>query len=373
MKSKIFPYIIAAAAIAVSCSAAFYSVYGLGKLFAGASTQVMIMAGSLEFAKLVIASALYQYWNVINKVIRTYLVIATVILMAITSAGIYGYLSGAYQQTYAGTEIVNRQISVIEAKKHNFEDQHAQYVNEKEQLTASITQLRISISNPGQSQYIDKKTGQVITNTSTSGRTILQNELNTALKERELLDTRISALNDSISTADVKIIEMKNSDDSVHELGPLMYLSKLTGLSMDRVINWYLLLIIFVFDPLAVTLVVVANQAFSKKKYGVTDEDIENAMANHPAGFPTYVEEIDDPYADDALERNWYEYQYVTASMPTEKDMPEEVYMYTPRYAPPVDSVNVTSSIQEPKPVEETKPIEIPKTQPKRIAYWNSK
>jgi hypothetical protein len=357
MKSKIFPYIIATAALAVSLSAAFYSVYGLGKLFAGASLQVMIMAGSLEFAKLVIASALYQYWSTINKVLRTYLVIAVIVLMTITSAGIYGYLSGAYQQTDAGTEIVNRQVSVIEAKKHSFEEQRSQYIAEKEQLTGSITQLRTAISNPGQSQYIDKKTGQVITNTNASARSLLQTELNTAISERNLLDTKIQALNDSISSADISVIELKNSDESVRELGPLMYLSNLTGLPMDRVINWYILLIVFVFDPLAIALVVVANQAFSKKKYVVTDEDIEKAMADE-----TY-----DPYSDDEIERNWYEYQHVTASKPGVE------YMYTPRYAPPIEPVTVTSSIhmQETKTTEDNKSTQTPnKPGNNRPVYW---
>ena len=80
-KNKIFPYIIALSALSVSASAAFYSVSGLSKLFAGASTQVMIMAGSLEVAKLVIASLLYQYWDTINKTLRAYLMGATIILI----------------------------------------------------------------------------------------------------------------------------------------------------------------------------------------------------------------------------------------------------------------------------------------------------
>ena len=66
MKQKLFPYIIALSALSVSASAAFYSVFGLSHLFAGASTQVIIMASSLEFAKLVVASLLYQYWDSIN-------------------------------------------------------------------------------------------------------------------------------------------------------------------------------------------------------------------------------------------------------------------------------------------------------------------
>jgi len=295
MKAKLFPIIIALAALSVSCSAAFYSVYGLGKLFAGASTQVMIMAGSLEFAKLVIASALYQYWDSINKILRTYLTIAILVLMTITSAGIYGFLTGAYQETFASTQVVERQIGLLEAKKVNFQTRKDEYVAEKEQLTNSITQLRLAISNPGQSQYIDRKTGQVITNTSTASRTLLQNEVNSAIADRDLLDSKIQSLSDSISTADINIINIRNSDSSVSELGPLMYLSKLVGVSMDRVINWYLLLIIFVFDPLAITLVVVANQAFDRLK----------PKTAVPAVTEQLKEETDD-YEDTS--HQWYNY-----------------------------------------------------------------
>ena len=88
MKKRLFPLLIALSALAVSGSAAFYSVFGLSKLFAGASTQVIIMAGSLEFAKLVVASLLYQYWDTINKWLRSYLAIACFVLMLITSGGI---------------------------------------------------------------------------------------------------------------------------------------------------------------------------------------------------------------------------------------------------------------------------------------------
>ena len=99
MKKKLFPWLIALSALSVSGSAAFYSVSGLGKMFAGASLQVMVLAGSLEFAKLVTASLLYQYWSSINKGLKIYLSIATLILILITSAGIYGFLSSAYQET----------------------------------------------------------------------------------------------------------------------------------------------------------------------------------------------------------------------------------------------------------------------------------
>jgi hypothetical protein len=97
LKANVLPVLIALSALSVSGSAAFYSVSGLSKLFAGASFEVIIMASSLEISKLVIASLLYQYWDVINKWLRTYLASAVVILVLITSMGIYGFLSAAYQ------------------------------------------------------------------------------------------------------------------------------------------------------------------------------------------------------------------------------------------------------------------------------------
>ena len=105
MKKRLLPFIIAFSALSVSASAAFYSVFGLSHLFAGASTEVIIMAGALEFAKLVCASLLYQYWNVINKWLRAYLVSAVFILMIITSGGIYGFLSGAFQTFFSLSDL----------------------------------------------------------------------------------------------------------------------------------------------------------------------------------------------------------------------------------------------------------------------------
>jgi hypothetical protein len=292
MKDKLLPYIIALAAIAVSGSAAFYSVYGLGKLFAGASLQVMIMGGSLEFAKLVIASALYQYWDNINKILRVYLLVAITILMLITSAGIYGYLSGAYQETYSKTEITGRSLSLLESKKSAFESQQKIIVDEKNQLTKSITDIRLAISNPGQTQYVDRTTGQVITNTNTSSRGILENQLQQALSDRDNIDKKLSVTNDSIAKYDLKIIELKNADTGTRELGPLMYLATLTGQSMDKVINWYLLLIIFVFDPLAITLVVVANQAFSRLKPVSVQSDIQDPVIIEEPVIQPVIESI---------------------------------------------------------------------------------
>ena len=142
MKKRLFPSIIALAALLVSGSAAFYSVFGLSKLFAGASTEVLIMAGSLEFAKLVCASLLYQYWSTINKGLKAYLSIAVLVLMVITSGGIYGFLSGAYQETATKSEFLDKSLAVLETKQTRFEENKTDLTLEKAQLNQTITDLR---------------------------------------------------------------------------------------------------------------------------------------------------------------------------------------------------------------------------------------
>jgi len=264
MKKRIFPLIIALSALAVSASAAFYSVFGLSKLFAGASTQVIIMAGSLEFAKLVVASLLYQYWGTINKFLRTYLLLACFILMVITSGGIYGFLSGAYQSTANKSELLDKSLIILNQKQTRFEETKGDLTIEKTQLTKSISDLRIALSNPTQIQYIDKESGTLITTSSSSARRALQSELKSTISDRDGVNLKIEAILDSINKTDIVLLDKEISNESESELGPLKYLSETTGYPMGQVVNWFLLLIVFVFDPLAIALVVASNMAFAQ-------------------------------------------------------------------------------------------------------------
>lgn len=252
MKQRLFPFIIALSALTISGSAAFYSVIGLSKLFAGASTQVIIMASSLEFSKLVIASALYQYWSSLNKLIKTYLFTALFILILITSGGIYGYLSGAYQTTSKQSDLMQKELSLLTTKQDRFKTRLSD-------LQKNIQIYTEGLSKPGVIQYVDSRTGQLITTTSSSQRKVLENQLNSALLKQEVLE-------DSVAKYDMLIIEKESTNSSARELGPLEYMSKLFNKPMDKIVNWFMLLIIFVFDPLAIILVVIANQAFSNLK-----------------------------------------------------------------------------------------------------------
>ena len=286
MRERIFPFIIALSALSVSASAAFYSVFGLSKLFAGASMQVIIMAGTLEVAKLVVASLLYQYWDTINKLLRAYFVIACFILMVITSGGIYGYLSGAYQETATQSEFMDRQVAIIELKQDRFEETKNDLKVEKAALTKSISDLRIALSNPTSVSYYSEEAEQVITTTSSSARRALQSELKTSIIERDQIDLRLNASIDSIAVLDVAILDAQIGNESARELGPLKYMAELTGWAMSTVVNWFMILIIFVFDPLAIGMIVAANMAFSNLK----------GVARDPKDYEVYLnkEHIED-------------------------------------------------------------------------------
>ena len=261
LKKNFFPFIIAFSALSISASAAFYSVSGLSKLFAGAQLEVIIMAGSLEFGKLVIASLLYQYWDTINKWLRTYLTIAAVILVLITSMGIYGFLSAAYQETYQKLVVQQNQIEFLDNKAQFYEADVTRYDEELERISNNIATL--SNARSQQIQVRDTTVaGGVRTTISTSELRLAQSRINVEEENRRSVQAKREVAADSLQTIKLKILDLQNESDTVGELGPLQYLSGLTGTPMDKIINILLLVIIFVFDPLAISMVVAANFAF---------------------------------------------------------------------------------------------------------------
>jgi hypothetical protein len=270
IKERIFPLIIALSALSVSASAAVYSVTGLSMLFAGASTAVIIMAASLEVSKLVIASLLYQYWGKLNKILRVYLTVAAAVLILITSAGIYGYLSSAYQKTADQTSIVDSKVASLETKKKLYENTRTGILQEKQ----SLSELKGTLSKGSTTQYTDRKGNLVVRSNNASIK-----QIENASKSDDKLSSKLDIVNDSIFALETKILEVKTNATATSELGPLKYLSALTGVTMDRIINWYILVIIFVFDPLAIALVIAANFAFAqliRRKETPIEETVED-------------------------------------------------------------------------------------------------
>ena len=302
IKKGMFPFLIAFSALSVSASAAFYSVYGLSKLFAGAQFQVIIMAGSLEFAKLVTASLLYQYWDTINKTLRTYLSIATIVLVLITSMGIYGFLSAAYQDTYSKLSIAENEVIFLENKKDFYAEDVARFDKELAQISNNISILSNAKASSIQVRDTASSTGfrQTI---STAELRLSQKRIEVEEENRKDVYEKRTIAADSLQKYQLNILELQSNNEVAAELGPLQYLSGLTGIPMDKIINVLLLIIIFVFDPLAISLVVAANfafdQAYPKRKYRdnlygetvevkpkpeikITEDDINKDLFNRP-------------------------------------------------------------------------------------------
>ena len=262
LKERSFPLLIAFSALSVSASAAFYSVSGLSKLFAGAAFAVIVMAASLEIAKLVIASLLYQYRKTLPKFLKWYLSMACFVLILITSMGIYGFLSAAYQETAAKAGNVDSQIALIETKRDNIREQLLVYNEEKSSINGAVASLRNGLSN-NKIQYTDTL-GNVITTTSRATRNALEKQLDQAIDRQTIINAKVDQLNEKLFNYETEIVEVSMSNEVAGELGPLKYLSGLTGIPMDEIINYLLLTIIFVFDPLAIALVIAANFAFAQ-------------------------------------------------------------------------------------------------------------
>jgi len=304
MKKYLLPILIALSALSISAAAAFYSVTGLAKLFAGVETAVIWMASSLEVAKLVVASLLYQYWKELNKVLKVYLIIALVTLMAITSAGIYGYLSSGYQDTANKSGVVDKEIALVDNRIKTQESSKEFTLEQLKNTQQSIAQLRGALGNNNQT-YKDKD-GNILTTTSSANRKSYEKQLEFALNEEKTLNNKINNLDSTLLSLSEEKLAKESNVELAGELGPLKYIAKLTNTSMDKIINWFLMIIIFVFDPLAISLVIAANFTFTKlknpNKLAIYDEkpvEVKPIVTEH---------KVDDSMVPPSPAKSWYNY-----------------------------------------------------------------
>jgi hypothetical protein len=259
MKNK-FGYLMMFLALVVAGCAGYFSVWGLSQLFAGASTAVIIMATGLEVGKIITTTALHRYWRKISGLLKVYLTTSVVILMLITSAGIYGFLSNAYQKTANKLEIHEGEISVFEGKKGLFEnniENNRTIIEQKTRRSEQLTQLRVA-----QETRLDSARTNRDRNNARNDIQISNTEIQKLSDEIDVLNGTNTALNDSINKYNTMILELKSNSDVAAEVGPLKYISELTGTPMAKVVNLLILLLVFVFDPLAVALVLMTNRIF---------------------------------------------------------------------------------------------------------------
>ena len=260
-----FGFLMVFSTLSLAGTAAYYSVFGLSSLFAGARFEVIIMASALELAKLIVASYLHNHWKKLGWMLKTYLTLGVGILMIITSAGIYGFLTSAYQTTADQLTIVDKQVAVVEMKRDRFSESLEGYKVERAQLSESISELTKGLSN-NTIQYKDKETGEIITTTSSSTRRVLNAQLDDMKEQRNSVSIKMEAVTDSITKLDLQILDLESNNEVAAEIGPLRYMAKITGKPMDIIVNWFTLMIVFVFDPMAIAMVIAVNKYIGRKE-----------------------------------------------------------------------------------------------------------
>ena len=224
--SKFFAFLVGLSALCIAGSAAFFSVFGLSKLFAGATKEVIVMAGSLEFGKLISASFLYRYWDKVNKALRTYLLVGIITLVGITSAGIFGFLSNAYQGATIEFEKESTKLLYKEDRLSQLEEDK---IYLKDELEIAILELP--------DNYITAKR-----------------------QLRADYNPKVLEMNDQILDVKSEIGDLKTAlIETGIDVGPAIYLARVFGTDIDTVVKFFIFILIFVFDPMAVVLVICYN------------------------------------------------------------------------------------------------------------------
>jgi len=250
--SKFFTYLVGFSGLLISSVAAFFSVTGIAQLFSGSFWSVVVMAGSLEFGKLVAASFIYRYWSLVNWLQKIYTVIAVVILIGITSMGIFGFLSNSYM---GATVEFESMITKLEVYKEQLETLEEDKDFLKQELESSVNALP--------DNYITAKRK-------------LREEYNPLIQEKSVL---IGDLKNTIGELEIQMV------DTGVDVGPLIYISETFGTDMDTTVGWIMFILIVVFDPLAVIMIISFNIALinsatpkTRKKLDAIKEFIDDKV-----------------------------------------------------------------------------------------------
>ena len=266
MKQTYLPWFLLVCAIGLSTTAAYYSIIGLSVVFSGVAIPVIVMGSFLEVSKLAIATYLHNSWNKIYTMLKVYLTTALVVLSLITSIGIYGLLSGGFQQNIAKLEANGKRIENIQSKKTRYDELKREYQTEKTTLNRDISALRNALSTSTTTLHVDKSSGIVSRGELSGNRKSFEYQLAQTKTQHDAITIKIDALNDSITALDMQILDLQSSEDMSNELGVVQYVHDLSGWDMKSIANAFILILIFVFDPLAIMLVIATNQAFEQIK-----------------------------------------------------------------------------------------------------------
>ena len=262
-----FKYIVGFSALVVASCAAFFSVQGLATLYAGQFLSVCIMAGGLEFGKLVAASYLHRYWKETNFLLKTYLIIAVISLMIITSLGIFGFLTSAYQESHVKVEMVDLKNQVLENKKTSI----TQEIEVNKKRIDVLNDIRIS-----QEQRV-KEAGNY---------KLPREQAYAAIEKANLELTELQEKNKNyfteINNIETDLLTLKAEESKSTDIGTLKFVSNLFNMEIQTIVKWFTIIIVLVFDPLAVSLVLAYNNITERKIKKEEKEEKEEEIEEEP-------------------------------------------------------------------------------------------
>ncbi len=291
-----FNALLGLSALFVAGCGAFFSVKGIGLLFSGSFWATVLMASSLEFGKIMATSFLYRYWNKINKLIKIYLTSAVIVLMGITSLGVFGFLSQAFYSTKSNNDAIDSQIHLLENKKQSLNSQ-INYNNERikiltdtrknqeanltkaldQSTTTTITKSGGLFSKDTQEKIVDKKSVELKTQSLNS----MQSSISSLENNIEKININNNTLINDVNLIDNSLIDLQKQS-SKSDIGTYKFIAEAFNVKIETVVKWFILFIVSVFDPLAVCLILAYNIA-SNKRYGIqTEEKIIEKIIEKP-------------------------------------------------------------------------------------------
>ncbi len=251
-----FDKLLGLTAISIALVAAFFSVYGIATLFAGYFVLTAFMASTLEIGKLVAVTYLYRYWQRTTGFLKTYLSVATLVLMLITSLGIFGFLSAAYQKSSMEFKANQEKIAMIEGQKS--------YLNDKIAQSKSRIDTLNDMRRLQESRMNESMTNAFLTRTPIQFKQIQDQTagmIKTADANIEAEQQSIQKTTDDIAKIDQQVNDMRFASASKKDIRTFQFVADQFGTTLDKVAKWFILTIIFVFDPLAVALILAYNVA----------------------------------------------------------------------------------------------------------------
>jgi len=273
---KVLLYFILLMAIVLAVTVAYVSISGLLTVFSGAGVIGLIFFSAIEISKIVATSAIHTYGKKIGWVYNALLSLGIIIAMGITSMGVYGFLSSGYEKNSAKSDNVTRKITLIDDQIKLKEKSRESVNTQLLQTQNSITQLRTALGNNTQSR-VDRK-GNVITTSSAANRKAFESQLKLATESEQRLSKDLSVIDSTINVLSEEKLTIESEEATTNELGPLKYLSEITGSSMDNVMKWFILLLIFIGDPMAILMIIIFNKIINEESSEGTTEGLNEVV-----------------------------------------------------------------------------------------------